>query len=127
MAIGTLSNNWKVNGTAIYEPSYKTKIDHESIMSEDSGRTEDGHNHIDWVLTDLVKVYLKWSVLTGNEVSTLISLMQGKEFTLTYFDRGSTRTADVYCSKVSYEQYSSYLNASEGGLYTDISANCIEV
>lgn len=127
MGILDTTGHWGVNGTPIYIPSYNMQIDHESIQGSDSGRTEDGYMHIDWVRTNLVKVFLKWQYLTGREVEYLENLMQGKEFTLTYFDKGSVHTAKVYCTKLSYTKYSDALYVSEGGLYSNISADAIEL
>jgi len=83
--------------------------------------------HIDWVRTNMVKVSMVWKYLTGSEVATLESLMQGKEFTLTYFDKGSAHTANVYVSTLSYKKVTDALYTSEGGLYQDITANAIEI
>lgn len=83
--------------------------------------------HIDWVRTNMVKVYLAWKYLTGQEVSNLENLMQGKEFILTYYDKGSVKTAKVYVSNMSYQKVSDVLYESEGGLYSSISANAIEI
>jgi hypothetical protein len=128
MAIGKLSTKWKVNGIAIYTPSPDdTQIDRESVQGPDSGRTEDGHMHITWVLTDVVKVSIVWDHLTGNELIFLKNLMQGKEFTLTYPDADGIRTVNVYCTSMSYHKVSDSLYAAEGGLYSDISANAIEL
>ena len=128
MGIGKLSGGeWAVNGTPIYIPAPNTQIDHESIQSADTGRTEDGMMHIDWVRTNMVKVNMTWSHLTGKEVAYLEQLMQGKEFTLTYFDKGSRHTASVYVSKVTYKKVTDALYASEGGLYSDIAINAIEI
>lgn len=128
MGIGKMSGGeWAVNGTPIYIPAPNTQIDHESIQSADTGRTEDGMMHIDWVRTNMVKVNMTWSHLTGKEVAYLEQLMQGKEFTLTYFDKGSRHTASVYVSKVTYKKVTDALYASEGGLYSDIAINAIEI
>lgn len=128
MNIGILSDgSWAVDGTPIYVPSPGTKIDHESIQSADTGRTEDGYMHIDWIRRDMVKVSMNWKYLTGNELSDLVSLMQGKEFTLTYFDMGHKHTAKVYCSKVSATKEADELYVPDGGLYSSVSANCIEL
>lgn len=129
MGIGIMdtAGHWKVNNTPFYIPGRNMKIDHESIQASDSGRTEDGYMHIDWVRTNLIKTFLKWSYLTGNEVEYLENLMQGKEFTLTYYDKGKVHTADVYVSKLTYTKYSDALYANEGGLYTDIAADAIEL
>lgn len=129
MGVGKLSNGeWAVNGTPIYSPaSGGTKIDHESIQGKDTDRTEDGVMHIDWVRTDVVKVNMTWKYLTGNEVANLKSLMQGKEFTLTFVDCGRTASARVYVSNIHYGSYSEKMYPREGGLYSDISANAIEI
>jgi hypothetical protein len=129
MGIGKLSTNgrWAVNGTPIYIPASDTQVSHESIQSADTGRTEDGVMHIDWVRKNMVKVFLSWRYLTGNEVATLERLMQGKEFTLTYFDKGSKHTADVYVSNMNYKKITDSLYTDEGGLYGDITANAIEI
>ena len=126
MGIGRLSNSWKVNGTPIYVPVTPCQVLHSSISSADSGRTEDGVMHNSWVRSDVVKVFMKWAALTGNEVKTLITLMQGKDFTLTYEEFGETHVADVYVAEVNYSIKSSVLFASEGGLCVDISANAVE-
>lgn len=127
MGIGILDERWAVNGTPIFTPAPSTQISHESIQSSDTGRTEDGVMHIDWVRTNMVKVNMQWSYLTGSEVAYLEELMQGKEFTLTYFDKGSTYTADVYVSNMSYTKKSDALYTDEGGLYSSITANAIEI
>lgn len=126
MGIGRTSNHWKVNGTSIYEPGYGTKVLHTSISSADTGRTEDGHMHNTWVIPDLIKISFMWKALTGNEVKTLIQLVQGKDFTLTYREFGTDHTAQVYVSEVNYTPVSSALFASDGGLCADISFNAIE-
>ena len=127
MGIGILDDRWAVNGTPIYTPSSSIQISHESIQSSDTGRTEDGVMHIDWVRTNMVKVNMAWSHLTGKEVAFLEQLMQGKEFTLTYFDKGARHTASVYVSKVTYKKVTDALYASEGGLYSDIAIDAIEI
>lgn len=127
MGIGILDDRWAVNGTPIYTPSPSTQISHESIQSSDTGRTEDGVMHIDWVRTNMVKVNMQWNYLTGKEVERLENLMQGKEFALTYFDKGSTHTANVYVSNINYVKKSDALYTSEGGLYSNITANAIEI
>ena len=127
MGIGKLSSRWKVNGTPIYEPSSGLQILHTSISSADSGRTEDGYMHNTWVRRDMVKISLSWRALTGNEVRNLINLMQGKNFTLTYYELGQTHTAQVYVAEVNYKDQGSTVFASQGGLCTDISANAVEM
>ena len=126
MGIGRLSNHWKANSTPFYEPSPKTTVLHTSISSADSGRTEDGYMHNTWVRQDIVKVNMQWPALTGNEVEYLINLMQGKEFTLTYLEFGTDKTADVYVAEVNYTKEYDGLYDSEGGLCTNITASAVE-
>ena len=126
MGIGKLSSHWKVNDTPIYEPSFGLQILHTSISSADSGRTEDGYMHNTWVRTNMVKVNFVWKALTGNEVQTLINLMQGKEFTLTYYEFGQEHTAEVYVAEINYNYQYDGSYASQGGLYTDITCSAVE-
>ena len=127
MGIGKLSSRWKVNGTPIYEPSSGLQILHTSISSADSGRTEDGYMHNTWVRRDMVKINFVWRALTGNEVQNLINLMQGKNFTLTYYEFGQTHTAEVYVAEVNYKKQYAAGFASQGGLCTDITASAVEM
>ena len=129
MAVGKLdtSGNWMVDNTEIYIPSVNVKVDHTNVVSADSGRTEDGYNHIEWVRRDVRKVYLNYSALTGNELAFLVSTMQGKEFTFTYWDMGAKQSFYGYVGEMHYTQLTSEGYASEGGLYVDISVNVIEI
>ena len=127
MGIGRLSNKWKVGNTPIYEPSPSTSVLHTSISSVDSGRTEDGYMHNTWVRTNIVKVNMVWKYLTGKEVETLIGLMQGKEFTLTFDEYGTTQTAEVYVAEITYTKLFDAGYASDGGLCENISANAVEL
>lgn len=126
MGIGVLSSHWKADGVAIYEPAAEIKTLRSSISSADSGRTEDGYMHKTWVRRDVLKISMTWKALTGNELSTLIGQIQGKDFDLTYREFGQDHTTNVYVSEVNYSCKSLKLFASEGGLYVDISANAIE-
>lgn len=126
MGIGRTHEHWKVGSTPIYVPSADTQILHSSISSADTGRTEDGVMHNVWVRSDVIKISMKWKALTGNEVKTLINLMQGKEFVLTFEEFGTAYTANVYVAEVNYTKKSDRLFASEGGLCVDISANAVE-
>lgn len=127
MGIGRLSSKWKVGNTAIYEPSPSTSVLHTSISSADSGRTEDGYMHNTWVRTDIVKVNMVWKYLTGKEVEVLIGLMQGKEFTLTYEEYGTTKTASVYVAEVTYTRLYDAGYADDGGIYENVTASAVEM
>lgn len=116
---------WMVDDSHIYVPAPNTKIEHTNVASADSGRTEDGVMHINWVRRDVRKVNLVYNAISGAEVAEMLALMQGKEFTFTYWDNG-VQTLEGYCGESNYQEYSSVHYASEGGIYTNFSINVIE-
>ena len=99
-------------------------MEHSNITGSSTGRDESGLMHIDWVRRDVVKVYLTYQLMTASELQYMINLMQGKEFTFTYRDRGSTKTASCYVGETSYEFYSYGLNNEE--LYQNVEIHVIE-
>ena len=118
------AGEWKVNDSHLYIPSAGIRVEHSNLAGSSSGRTEDGVMHIDWVRRDIRKVYLQWKVLTGTELNYILGLMQGKEFTLTFKDRGLVQTMSAYSSESSYTYYSAALGED---IYTDVSINAIEM
>ncbi len=118
------TGEWMVNNSHLYVPSAGIKVEHSNLAGSSSGRTEDGVMHIDWVRRDIRKVNLQWSVLTASELDYVLGLMQGKEFTLTFKDRGRVQTMSAYSSESSYTYYSAALGED---IYTDVSINAIEM
>lgn len=126
MGFCKLDNRWQVDGQPIYCPSFQTKIQHDSLASEDSGRTEDGVMQIEWVRTDIVKVNLVYPVMSYDELRHLLGLLQGRTFQFTFPDKmtaSGTRTISAYASASSYTDYS---EAIHGGIVTDVSINVIQ-
>lgn len=117
------AGEWMIDSYHLYIPSAGIKVEHTNLAGSSSGRTEDGVMHIDWVRRDIRKVYLQWKVLTARELDYILGLMQGKEFTITFKDRGQVQTMSAYSSDSSYTYYSAALGED---LYTDISINAIE-
>ena len=117
------TGSWKVNTSPLYVPSNGIQVEHTNLAGSSSGRTEDGIMHIEWVRRDIRKVNLRWKVLTASELNYILDLMQGKEFKLTFRDRGSIQEMDAYSAESSYTYYSSALGED---IYTDISINAIE-
>ena len=117
------AGEWMVNDSHLYIPSNGIKVEHTNLAGSSSGRTEDGVMHIDWIRRDIRKVNLQWRVLTASELNYILGLMQGKEFTLTFRDRGVIQKMSAYSSESSYTYYSSALGED---IYTDISINAIE-
>jgi hypothetical protein len=118
------AGEWMVNDNHLYIPSAGIRVEHSNLAGSSSGRTEDGVMHIDWVRRDIRKVNLQWSVLTASELDYVLDLMQGKEFTLTFKDRGKVHTMNAYSAESSYTYYSAALGED---IYTDVSINAIEM
>ena len=125
MAICKKSAYWKVDGTPICTPT-SVKISYDNIVSSDSGRTESGRMNITWIRPSVRTVELTYDRITGAEVAFLHGLMQGKEFTFTYFD-GEFKSMSAYAGRDSYTQSNLQAYADEGGLYTGYSITVIEM
>ena len=132
-------NEWAVSvdgetWTAIYVPAPNIKIEHTNVASADSGRTEDGKMHINWVRRDVRKVNLVYNAISGVEKAFMESLMQGQEFYFRYLDphyeNGNLVNTSVlygYTGESNYQYYSNVHYASEGGIFTNFSINVIEI
>ena len=118
------AGEWMINGSHLYIPSAGIRVEHTNLAGSSSGRTEDGVMHIDWVRRDIRKVCLQWKVLTATELDYVLGLMQGKEFTITFKDRGKVQTMNAYSSESSYTYYSAALGED---IYTGVSINAIEM
>ena len=123
-----LDNAWTVNGTPIYRPSEGgVNIGHDNIVSSDSGRDEAGYMHIRWVRRDVRKVNFTYNKLTGNQVAYLRNLLQGNEFTFAYPDGDGTESFSAYCGRMSYDQFRLDLHEDEGGTYTNVQVDVVEM
>ena len=127
MNINRLDTNgyWKVGSTNIYVPSTPCKVKHSNITGSSTGRSEDGVMRIDWIRRDVRKVYLQYKAMTATELSTLMGLMQGKEFTFTFRDQGATKTMSAYVGESSYEFYS-YSSVFGEPIYVNVEIPVIE-
>ena len=102
------------------------KVNLESLAAEDSGRTDDGVMHINWVLRRIRKVQIQLPPCDASTASSLLALVQGQEYSLTYFDplTGNQNTITAYTSNSSADCYSGVLY---NGLWQGVSFNAIEV
>jgi hypothetical protein len=129
MNINTLDTQgyWMVGSSHLYIPSYQTKVEHSNVAGSSTGRSEDGIMRIDWVRRDVRKVFLQYSAMTATELAYTMNLLQGKEFTFTFRDKGTTETMDAYVGDTNYNFYS-YANDYLGGeeIYTDVEIHVIE-
>ena len=125
MAFARLSDTWKINGRAIYEPALDTTIEYTSLSAEGSGRNAQGVMKNKFVRSRIAKISIKYGALTQEQVGDILNLVQGQEFDLTYPDPIlGVRTVRCYCAESGGKLYSSVLY---NGLYRDVTFNCIEV
>ncbi len=128
MGVGKIDTNghWAVDGHSIYIPS-DVEINHENVVSSDSGRTESGDMHITWLKRDVRKVNLTYNFLTAREVEFMVDLMQGKELSFTYYDNGVKTISHAYVGKCTYKEKTLALYQEDGGLCSDFKINVIEM
>ena len=120
----TSKGHFKVNGTEYLAKSIK--VDLESLASEDSGRTDDGVMHINWVLKKIRKVQIELPPSAADVFAPLLAAVQGQTYSLTYFDplANAEKTITAYTSKGSSSLYSGVLY---NGLWQGTQFNAIEV
>ena len=120
----TSKGHFQVNGTEYKAQSIKVNL--ESLASEDSGRTDDGVMHINWVLKKIRKVEIQVAPSTTTNIAPLLSAVQGQTYSLTYFDplANAEKTITAYTSTSSSELYSGVLY---NGLWQGTQFNAIEV
>lgn len=118
----TSKAHFKINGVEYKAQSLK--VNFESLASEDSGRTDDGVMHINWVLSKIRKVEIK--IAPTKNPSAILSAVQGKTYSLTYFDplANSEKTIQAYTSNSAADLYSGVLF---NGLWQDVGFNAIEL
>ena len=120
----TSKGHFKVNGKEYVAKSIK--VDLESLASEDSGRTDNGVMHINWILKKIRKVQIELPPSTPDVFAPLLNAVQGQIYLLTYFDPmdNSEKTINAYTSKGSSSLYSGVLY---NGLWQGTQFNAIEV
>ena len=102
------------------------KVNYESLSGEDSGRTDDGVMRIHWIFRKIRKVEIEMPPMTSQELSRLLSRVQGQEYYLTYYDPldNVERKAKVYTSNSKTDLYSGIIM---NGLWQGVSFNAIEL
>lgn len=98
----------------------------ESLAASNSGRTDDGTMHIYWVLRKIRKLEIEMPPCTSADAARLLSLVQGREYTITYWDilDNAEKTISVYTSNSSADCYSGVIRQ---GLWTGLTFNAIEI
>lgn len=102
------------------------KVNYESLVSDDSGRTADGTMSITWVYRSLPKIEIEMPPMSAVQVSNLLELVQGQVYNITYYDPidlGS-KTVEVYTSNSKTDVYSGIMN-NKTGLWQGVSFSAI--
>lgn len=120
-----LSEQWKINGKPIFTPALNTQYTWESLSGPNAGRTDDGIMHPEFIREQLTKIGLKYGAMTSEELDYLKSLIQGKEYTLTYFSPETQGFAELNCY-TSGGSATLYTATRHNGLWTNVTFNCIE-
>lgn len=114
---------WMVNSNPIYIPDVDVSITHSHLAGEGSGRDESGYMHIQWLRRDIVKVGLKYAVMTGPELAYMRELMQGQEFNFTFPDENGTKTIYGYAGEITGSLYTRFNGVD---IYKDVTVNVVE-
>ena len=118
------SKLYAINGKAIYSPQTCT-VTYESLADGNSGRTDDGVMHINWIWRKIRKVTMTFPPLTAQEIAELVDLVQGQEYELTYPDMADKKlTIRCYTSNSSADLKYGVLY---GGLWVGFSFSAIEL
>ena len=99
---------------------------YESIVSEDTGRTDDGVMHITWVKPIIRKYSIEMPPCSYADASAILSLVQGKTYQFTIFDplSNSEKTINAYTSNSNADVYSGVIL---NGLITGLTFNVIDM
>lgn len=124
MQLSKTSSFVKINGKAITSPQECT-VQFDSLADENSGRTDDGVMHINWIWRNIRKVNIKLPPMSQDEIGKILASVQGKEYRLTYLDPiKGVHTIKCYTSNSSADCKSGVLY---GGLWIGAAFNAIEL
>lgn len=103
----------------------KMVVEFESLATADSGRSDDGKMHIEWINPRLRKIKCTLPPTSALYVGTYLDAVQGNQYELEYIDPiQGVMKLQVYTSNASAELYNARLH---GGLWYNITFNAIEI
>lgn len=121
----TSQGHFQINGDKEFVAK-SLRVGFESLSGEDSGRTDDGVMRINWIFRKIRKVEIEMPPCSSADVAKLLGLVQGKEYSLTYYDPldNVEKTIEVYTSNSKSDLYSGVVL---NGLWQGVSFNAIEL
>lgn len=124
MQLAKTSSFIKINGKPITSFQECT-VQFDSLADGNSGRTDDGVMNINWIWRCIRKVNVKLPPMSQTEIGKILSLVQGKEYNLTYLDPiKGIHTIKCYTANSSAECKS---GVQYGGLWIGAAFNAIEL
>ena len=114
---------WMVGSNPIYIPDVDVGVLHSHLADEGSGRDERGYMHIQWLRRDMLKVQLKYALMTGEELTYMRELMQGQEFDFTFPNENGKTTFKGYAGEIDSTLYTRFNGVD---IYKDVSISIIE-
>ena len=127
MSLAKMCTNgyFAIDGVPIYVPT-SVSFSHENIVTKDTGRVESGYMHVTFVRGDVRTVSLEYDEITGAEKDYMLSLTQGRVFTLTIYDNG-IKNIRGYVGRSSEKQKDLSVYTDEGGRYKDYKFDVVEM
>lgn len=124
MQLARISSFIKINGDPITSFQECT-VQFDSLADGNSGRTDDGVMHINWIWRIIRKVNVKMPPMCQEEIGRVFALVQGQEYDLTYLDPiKGIHTIHCYTSNSSAQCLSGVLY---NGLWVGAAFNAIEL
>lgn len=122
----TKKGNFKIGNTEFTPKQGGLKVTYESLATDDSGRTADGVMHITYIFSKIRVLEITMPPMTPSEVNTLLNKVQGKTYSITYYDplANAEKTITCYTSQSTAECYSGVLNSK--GLWQGVTFKAIQ-
>lgn len=100
-------------------------VKYKSVLSPNSGMTADGVMHLEWVKGRKREIEITMPPMTAAQVTALYDLIQGREYTLEFYDpiRGDI-TINCYTEDTSAQLYSGIIS---NGLYIGVGFSAKEL
>ena len=120
----TTKGHFKINDNEF--KAQNLKVSYTSIQTSDSDRTDDGMTHIDFILSNKRKVQITLPPIDDIIISKLFSDIQGKTYSLTYYDpiKKGEYTINCYSLTTNANMYSGIVL---DGLWNGVSFTAIEL